>query len=350
MEAVPQREEQEEEQDQVKQGEHVEGEEYEPIEEEEVKHEIPAPSPPLPAAMVSPPPSSSAPRPTIRSDDESDSPPHPIDSPSDSSLSSVHSSISCLSSVKDQAPQVEREPPSPSTPEAVVSVKRSVRDSLPPLVKVDPMAVDGPEVKQWDGEAPNVTMVGRGGRRAGDGEGVAGGLGGGVGGVGGRRLRPNLSILKRARRESMVMRAQLISRVCGCVFCLVAFSVMAADKDRGWALDSFYRYKEFRFCLAVDTIGFVYSGLQAYGLAYTSATGKYLIRPYLNFSLDQALSYLLISATSSAATRVEDWQLNWGKDKFPQMATASVALTALAFLSFAVSSIISFYTLCALRS
>ncbi|KAF3437241.1 hypothetical protein FNV43_RR19994 [Rhamnella rubrinervis] len=35
------------------------------------------------------------------------------------------------------------------------------------------------------------------------------------------------------------------------------------------------------------------------------------------------LSYLLISASSSAATRVDDWQSNWGKDKFPDMARAS---------------------------
>lgn len=47
-----------------------------------------------------------------------------------------------------------------------------------------------------------------------------------------------------------------------------------------------------RFCLAVDAIGFVYSGLQAYDLVYISARGKHLaqhrFRPYLDFSLDQA--------------------------------------------------------------
>ncbi|CAN1154543.1 CASP-like protein 4A3 [Linum perenne] len=58
------------------------------------------------------------------------------------------------------------------------------------------------------------------------------------------------------------------------------------------------------------------------------------------------LAYLLISASSSAATRVDDWQSNWGKDEFTVMATASVAMSFLAFVSFAVSSIISGYNLC----
>ncbi|PKI49453.1 hypothetical protein CRG98_030145, partial [Punica granatum] len=325
-----------------------------------------------PPTVASPPPSSSSNHlPNIHNDDDdSDSPPHPIDSPTSSSLSSGHSSISRLSlssPTRDRAlvaitpaerapskppspspsPSPSSSPPAPAVPPVVVSVKRSVRDGPPPaaavLEKVDQVAGDGPAVRQWGEEPPTTNVAGE----------VGGGGGGAVGGGGGRRPRPDLSILRRVRRESMVRRVQLVARVCGCLFCLVAFSVMAADKDQGWAVDSFYRYKEFRFCLAVNAIGFVYSGLQAYDLAYFSATGKHLtqnrLRPYLDFSLDQVLSYLLISATSSAATRVENWQMNWGKDKFPQMATASVAFTVLAFLSFALSSVISFYSLCTLR-
>lgn len=62
-------------------------------------------------------------------------------------------------------------------------------------------------------------------------------------------MRPNLSILRRARRERTVRRALLVLRVCGLVLCLVSFSVMVADKNQGWAIDSFYRYREFRFDL-----------------------------------------------------------------------------------------------------
>ncbi|BBH00404.1 Uncharacterised protein family UPF0497 [Prunus dulcis] len=158
------------------------------------------------------------------------------------------------------------------------------------------------------------------------------------GGVKMRTLRANLSILNRSRRENMVRKALLGFRISGFVFCLISFSVMAADKNQGWALDSYYRYKEFRYCLAVNVIGFVYSGLQTYDLTYFFTSGKHI------------LTYLLISASSSAAIRTDDWESNWGKDKFPDMARAAVALSFLAFLAFASSSLISGYTLCTLKS
>lgn len=60
----------------------------------------------------------------------------------------------------------------------------------------------------------------------------------------------------------------------------------------------------------------------------------------------QIIAYLLLSASSSAATRIDDWQSNWGKDKFPDMATASLGLSIVAFVAFALSCIISGYTLC----
>jgi len=64
----------------------------------------------------------------------------------------------------------------------------------------------------------------------------------------------------------------------------------------------------------------------------------------------QVLAYLLISSASSAATRVDDWQSNWGKDEFTEMASASIALAFLAFFAFAISSLISGYNLCTLFS
>ncbi|KAK0591317.1 hypothetical protein LWI29_038340 [Acer saccharum] len=175
-----------------------------------------------------------------------------------------------------------------------------------------------------------------------------------TGSSGRRNFRPNLSILKRSKRESMLKRALLGFRVCGFVFSLISFSVLAADKDRGWALDSFYRYKEFRYSLAVNVIAFVYCGFQAFDLVYQLTIGKRRtrnhLRCYLDFSMDQMLTYLLISASSSAAVRIDDWQCNWGKDEFPDMAKASVGLSFLAFLSLGLSSLISGYTLSSLKS
>ncbi|KAJ4729205.1 CASP-like protein [Melia azedarach] len=119
----------------------------------------------------------------------------------------------------------------------------------------------------------------------------------------GRRFsRPNLTILKRAKRENTVKRALLGFRVCGFVFSLVSFSVLAADRDRGWALDSFYRYKEFRYCMAVNVIAFAYSGFQAYDLVYQLTSGKCKgkqhLRYYFDFSMDQISNIVTIRGTT----------------------------------------------------
>ncbi|KAL1810319.1 hypothetical protein ACET3Z_027309 [Daucus carota] len=170
--------------------------------------------------------------------------------------------------------------------------------------------------------------------------------------VGGeRRSRAAVdSILKRSRKDVNAGRAALVLRVCEIVLCLISFSVMAADKTQGWSGDSFDRYKEYRYCLSMAVIAFVYSGLQASDLAYHSATGKHIIshhlRYHFDFVMDQILAYLLLSASSSAATRVDDWVSNWGSDQFTRMATASIWMSFLAFAAFASSSLISGYNLC----
>ncbi|XP_027904121.1 CASP-like protein 4A2 isoform X1 [Vigna unguiculata] len=150
--------------------------------------------------------------------------------------------------------------------------------------------------------------------------------------------------------DETVCKAALGFRLSEMVVCLISFSVMAADKTQGWSGDSFDRYREYRYCLSVNIIGFAYSALQACDLTCQLATGKHFIshhlRNHFDFFMDQVLAYLLISASSSAATRVDDWISNWGKDEFTEMATASIGMSFLAFVAFAMSSLISGYTLC----
>ncbi|KAL5186285.1 CASP-like protein 4A3 [Glycine soja] len=124
-----------------------------------------------------------------------------------------------------------------------------------------------------------------------------------------RAVAPPMPVVP--KREVMAKKVAFCFRLSEVVLCLISFSVMAADKTRGWSGDSFDRYKEYRF---------------------------------------KVLAYLLISAASSAATRVDDWQSNWGKDEFTEMASASIALAFLAFVAFAISSLFSGYNLCTLFS
>ncbi|CAM8933830.1 unnamed protein product [Rhodiola kirilowii] len=175
----------------------------------------------------------------------------------------------------------------------------------------------------------------------------------GPGGVA-REGRSVGSILRRSRKVEVVERAALGIRVCEVVMCVVSFAVMATDKTPGWSGDSFDRYKEYRYCLCVAIIAFVYSGFQLTDLAWSLATGRHLIqhdlRYHFDFCMDQILAYLLISASSSAATRVNDWQTNWGKDEFTDKATASVSMAFFAFIFFAISSLISGYNFVVVRN
>ncbi|KAL6552972.1 hypothetical protein OROGR_006814 [Orobanche gracilis] len=259
-------------------------------------------------------------------------------SPARSSLASDHISWnhhrgSWLENEKLHSP--ENKPPPPP----VVSRDVSKEPTENKIVLVEPMAlveravlVEGPKAK---GAVES---------------------GGGGDGIGRRRYRPSVSILSGAQREKITKKAALGFRVFGFLFCLVSFSVMAADRNQGWALDSFERYREFRYCMSVNIVGFVYSAAQAFDLSHNLVAGKYHVhhqlqlRYYFDFAADQIIAYLLISSSSSAAIRVNDWTSNWGKDKFPDMATASISMSFLAFVALAISSLISGYTLCTSRS
>ncbi|KAL3346863.1 hypothetical protein AABB24_025352 [Solanum stoloniferum] len=265
--------------------------------------------------------------PTVNRDSTKVSSP-PVESPPRSSISSDQISLPhesfTLEDNKPSATPTGSPPEKPPIPEAVV--KKFIKEEPLALVKADLFVGDG---------TASVTEGDDGGNRR-------------------RRGRPQLSILRKVRRDEMVKKAGLGFRIFGFLSCLVSFSVMAADRNKGWALDSFERYKEFRYCMSVNVIGFVYSAAQAFDLAYQSATGKNIVQHNLrymfDFALDQVVTYLLISASSSAATRIDDWQSNWGKDKFPDMASASVALSFLSFAALAFSSLISGYVLCNSRS
>nr|GMC64728.1 CASP-like protein 4A3 [Ipomoea batatas]GMC67236.1 CASP-like protein 4A3 [Ipomoea batatas]GME17733.1 CASP-like protein 4A3 [Ipomoea batatas] len=176
----------------------------------------------------------------------------PGGSPPRSSISSGVSNLTHGSSPREEKASISPDP----KPE--VEVKKSVKNESLALVKVDHAATA-----------------------------VSGG-----GGETRRRLRQRLSSLKISRRENTAKKAALGFRIFGFLFCLVSFSVMVADRKQGWAIDSFQRYKEFRYSLSVNAIGFMYSGAQAIDLIYHSATGnnflQHPLRHYSDFAIDQA--------------------------------------------------------------
>ncbi|XP_008458753.2 CASP-like protein 4A1 [Cucumis melo] len=267
------------------------------------------------------------------------SPPHSLSTSKDPSpplhspsISSDFSDHTCHSRGNSSIDDVQDLPPSANPPSPRPVAANRAQPSEPIVVTKVDTEIQGvrkvEEVSDSDGDVESADggKVGRG-----------------------RKLMESLSI-KKIKEEELRKKILLGFRICGFAFCLVSVSVMASDKDQGWALDSFYRYKEFRYCMAVNVIGFVYSALQSYDLVYFLSTGKHMMRnhfkQYFDFFIDQIIAYLLLSASSSAATRIDDWQSNWGRDKFPDMATGSLALSIVAFVAFALSCIISGYTLC----
>ncbi|KAI3703791.1 hypothetical protein L1987_73986 [Smallanthus sonchifolius] len=101
---------------------------------------------------------------------------------------------------------------------------------------------------------------------------------------------------------------------------------MASDKTQGWSGDSSDQYMEYRQLINFDLS---YAAFQAIAHTY------HLI-----------LAYLFILSSSSASTRFDDWVLNWGKDELIKMDSASVVMSFMAFLGFAIISIIFAYNLC----
>ncbi|OIW06669.1 hypothetical protein TanjilG_04063 [Lupinus angustifolius] len=161
------------------------------------------------------------------------------------------------------------------------------------------------------------------------------------------------------KKEVKVNMVLLGLRVTAFVFCIISFAVLAADKEgiqimQQYSLpNSFNRFNEFKYTLSVNAIGFVYSGLQIFGLVKYFITKKYtlnpLLRGYFNFAMDQIVTYLLMSASSSAATLAYNWESIWGEYKFAIMANASVTFSYIAFVAFALTSLVSGYIICKIK-
>lgn len=141
--------------------------------------------------------------------------PPPADSSLDSSISDDHFPV------RDGVRPIIDERFSPAAAPVVVAHRFQVEPKV--VTKVDPGAEEGfvgvKDVEEASGS-------GRG--------------------SGNRRLRPDVTVMLRSQKVAMLSKVLLGLRITAFMFCLISLSVLAADKEQGWALDSFYLYKEFR--------------------------------------------------------------------------------------------------------
>ncbi|KAE9590425.1 hypothetical protein Lal_00028079 [Lupinus albus] len=158
------------------------------------------------------------------------------------------------------------------------------------------------------------------------------------------------------KKEVKVNMVLLGLRVTAFVLCIISFAVLAADKEGVQVIQQYSlpdSFKEFKYSLSVNAIGFVYSGLQICALIKYFITKKHtlnpLLRGYNNFAMDQIVTYLLMSASSSTATLACNWESIWGEHKLAVMANASVAFSYIAFVAFALTSLLSGYIICKIK-
>ncbi|CAD5173350.1 unnamed protein product [Musa acuminata subsp. malaccensis] len=109
-----------------------------------------------------------------------------------------------------------------------------------------------------------------------------------------------------------------------------------------------------RYLVAVNVLAFAYSAFQVCEKIYRKICTRHIMSRrmgcYFDLSMDQAsrsliLAYLLMSASSAAASRNDVWVSRFGSDGFTHKANASIAMSFLAFVALALSSLVSAYKL-----
>ncbi|KAL6640460.1 hypothetical protein ACP70R_021583 [Stipagrostis hirtigluma subsp. patula] len=135
----------------------------------------------------------------------------------------------------------------------------------------------------------------------------------------------------------------VVLRLLSAVLSLLAFSIMASARTPGWAGDRYDRYETYRYAVGVNVIVCFYSFAQA--LVETRrlvSTRLWSTQCYcITLILDQVLAYLLMSASSAAASRNHLWVYGFGIDRFSRKINTAVWFSFLGFLALAAHSVIS---------
>ncbi|XP_041027088.1 CASP-like protein 4B1 [Juglans microcarpa x Juglans regia] len=163
-------------------------------------------------------------------------------------------------------------------------------------------------------------------------------------------------IVRRWKREDLIKKGSLATSVMAFLFSLLAFIIMASDKHGDWK--QFDKWAEYRYVLAVAILSTLYAGGQTLRQVHELRTRKTLLQQrtsaFLNFFGDQIMAYLLISAASAAIPQTnrlfqylddETYLADYSGSAFTEAAAAAISMAFLAFLSLAVSAMISGYKL-----
>ncbi|KAF0908588.1 hypothetical protein E2562_026636 [Oryza meyeriana var. granulata] len=136
----------------------------------------------------------------------------------------------------------------------------------------------------------------------------------------------------------------LVLRTAAALLAFVAVAVVASCRHGDWM--EFTRYQEYRYLLGVSVVASVYSALQATrGFRRMRANTAYAAS-FLDFAGDQAVGYLLITA-SSAALPITIRMRSAVVNTFTDAIAASISLAFLAFAALAFSAMLAGFRLSA---
>ncbi|PAN29505.1 hypothetical protein PAHAL_5G230800 [Panicum hallii] len=134
-------------------------------------------------------------------------------------------------------------------------------------------------------------------------------------------------------------------RLATAVLSLAAFSVIASARTSGWAGDSYARHQQYRYAVAVNVIVCAYSIAQSFGEIRRLISPRFIFRSmssyYCSLLLDQVLAYLLMSASSAAASHNDLWVSRFGTDAFNRKISSALWLSFIGFLTLALNALIS---------
>uniref|UniRef100_A0A0E0I618 CASP-like protein n=1 Tax=Oryza nivara TaxID=4536 RepID=A0A0E0I618_ORYNI len=134
----------------------------------------------------------------------------------------------------------------------------------------------------------------------------------------------------------------LVLRAAAALLALVAMALVASCRHGDWM--EFTRYQEYRYLLGVAVVASLYSALQAARTFRRMRAGTAYAATFLDFAGDQAVGYLLITA-SSAALPITIRMRSAVVNTFTDVVAASISFAFLAFAALAFSALIAGFRL-----
>ncbi|XP_010509124.1 PREDICTED: CASP-like protein 4B1 [Camelina sativa] len=150
------------------------------------------------------------------------------------------------------------------------------------------------------------------------------------------------TITQRWKREDLIKKASPIMRGFCLLFSLLAFIITVSNKH-GYGRN-FDEYEEYRYVLAISIISTLYTVWQTFSHFSKREFFDGRTSLLVDFSCDQIVAYLLISAASSAIPLTN--RFREGQDNiFSDSAAAAISMAIFAFISLALSALFSGYKL-----